>query len=133
AIAGTYGAVATLVLHGWPRFVVLGLVLGGSVAGIAIGQLWLDAPKRVVALPYLVVGWSALAVLPQLWRGLGGTGFILVIVGGLFYTVGALVYARRRPDPWPKVFGYHEVFHALVIGAAALHFAVIAFAVLPRG
>jgi hemolysin III len=132
AIAGTYTAVSVLALEGWARVVILLVVWIGAVGGIALRQLWLDAPKWAVAVPYVVVGWSALAVLPQLVHGLGGVGFTLLVLGGAFYTAGAIVYALRKPDPWPGVFGYHEVFHACTIAGATLHFAVIAAYALPR-
>lgn len=125
-IAGTYTAVAVLALHGLAQVLVLCLVWVGAAAGITLRQLWLDAPKWAVSLPYVVVGWCALAVVPQLVRGLGAGGFALILAGGAFYTVGAVVYALRRPDPWPKVFGYHEVFHTCTAFGAALHFAAIA-------
>jgi len=131
-IAGTYTAVAGLALHGWAQILVLSLVWGGGALGVTARQVWLDAPKWAVALPYVVVGWCALAVVPQLVRGLGGAGFGLVLGGGACYTAGALVYARRRPDPVPGVFGYHEVFHALTVVGASLHFAAIACYALPR-
>jgi hemolysin III len=99
--------------------------------GITLRQLWLDAPKWVIALPYVVVGWAAVAVLPQLYRALGGAGFGLLLAGGVAYSVGAVVYALKRPDPVPGVFGYHEVFHACTIVGAVLHFVVIAWFVLP--
>jgi hemolysin III len=131
AIAGSYTAVAGIALTGWARTTVLCIVWAGAAIGIALRQAWLDAPKWVVALPYVVVGWVAVAVLPQLYRALGGTGFALLLAGGLAYSAGALVYARKRPDPVPGVFGYHEVFHACTIVGAVLHFAVIAWFVLP--
>jgi hemolysin III len=96
------------------------------LGGITLRQVWLDAPKWAVALPYVVVGWSALAVLPQLLRHLGGGGFALVLIGGIFYTAGAIVYALKRPDPFPKVFGYHEIFHACTVVGAVLQFTAIA-------
>ncbi len=132
AIAGTYTAVAGIALRGWARIVVLCVVWGGAVVGIALRQLWLDAPKWAVAIPYVVVGWSALIVVPQLLRALGGTGFTLMVLGGAAYTAGAIVYAVRKPDPVPAVFGYHEVFHASTVVGAALQFALIAAVVLPR-
>jgi hemolysin III len=132
AIAGTYTAVAGLALDGWARAFVLCLVWAGAGAGIVLRQVWLDAPKWVIALPAVVVGWSALAVLPQLVRALGGVGFALILVGGVFYTVGALAYALRRPDPIPHVFGYHEVFHACTVVGATLQFVAISGYVLPR-
>lgn len=132
AIAGTYTAVAQLCLHGWPRLGVLLVVWCGAAVGVAVREIWLDAPKWAVALPYVVVGWCALAVVPQLWRGIGGSGFVLVIAGGIFYSVGAVVYGRRRPDPWPAVFGFHEVFHACTVVGASLQLAAIAAFALGR-
>jgi len=132
AIAGTYTAVAGLALHGWARTLVLILVWAGGAAGVTVRQLWLDAPKWAIAIPYVVVGWCALAVMPQLVRGLSGGGFALVLAGGACYTVGALCYSLRRPNPVPGVFGYHEVFHALTVAGATLHFAAIAAYALPR-
>jgi len=110
---------------------LLCIVWAGAVAGIVLRQVWLDAPKGVIALPYVVVGWAAVVVLPQLFRALGGAGFALLLAGGLAYTTGALVYAAKRPNPIPGVLGYHEVFHACTIVGAVLHLVVIAFFVLP--
>jgi hemolysin III len=132
AIAGSYTAVAVLALSGWSRILILCLVWVGAVAGFTLRQVWLDAPKWAVAVPYVVVGWAALAVLPQLFRALGGAGFGLLVAGGACYTLGAVVYAFRKPDPVPNVFGYHEVFHACTIVGAVLHFVVIAGYALPR-
>ena len=92
--------------------------------------VWIDAPKWVVALTYVLLGWVAVAAFPQLYDAVGLTGITMVSGGGLLYTAGAVVYALRRPDPVPTVFGYHEVFHVLVIVAAALQYAVVAFFVL---
>jgi hemolysin III len=131
AIAGSYTAVAGIALSGWARTAVLCIVWGGALVGIALRQVWLDAPKWVIALPYVVVGWAAVVVLPQLLRALGGTGFTLLLAGGVAYSAGAVVYAVKRPNPVPGVFGYHEVFHACTIIGATLHFAVIAWFVLP--
>lgn len=130
-IAGTYTAVAALVLSGWAQVLVLVLVWTGAAAGIVVRQVWLDMPKWAVAVPYVVVGWCALAVLPQLVAGLGGGGFAVLLAGGLAYSAGAVVYARRRPDPAPGVFGYHEVFHTLTVIGASLHFAALAVYALP--
>ena len=132
-IAGTYTAVAGLCLSGWSRVLVLCLVWGGAVVGIVLRQVWLDAPKWAIALPYIVVGWSAMAVVPQLIHTMGGTGFGLLLAGGLAYTAGAIVYARRKPDPIPTVFGYHEIFHACTVIGAVLHFIAIAAFALPHG
>ncbi|HUO48301.1 MAG TPA: hemolysin III family protein [Acidimicrobiales bacterium] len=131
AIAGTYTAVAGLALTGWAQTTILVIVWVGAAAGITLRQVWLDAPKWAVALPYVVVGWCALLVIPQLLHSLGGAGFGLLLAGGAAYTVGALVYARRKPDPWPTVFGYHEVFHLCTVIGAGLHFYVVAHYALP--
>jgi hemolysin III len=132
AIAGTNTAVAGLALRGWAQVLILSLVWGGAVIGITIRQAWLDAPKWAVAVPYVVVGWCALAVLPQLLHALGGAGFGLLAAGGGFYTLGAVIYSLRRPNPVPGVFGYHEVFHACTVIGAVLHFVVIVHHALPR-
>jgi len=131
AIAGSYTAIAGIALTGWARTAVLCIVWGGAVVGITLRQAWLDAPKWVIALPYVVVGWAAVVVLPQLLHALGGVGFSILLVGGLAYSAGAVVYAAKRPNPVPGVFGYHEVFHACTIVGAVLHFVVIAWFVLP--
>jgi hemolysin III len=131
AIAGTYTAVAGIALDGWARTTLLAIVWVGALLGIAIRQLWLDAPKWVVTIPYVTVGWAALVVLPQLERALGATGFTLVLLGGLAYSAGAVVYAAKRPNLVPGVFGYHEFFHACTVVGALLHYVAIAFFVLP--
>jgi hemolysin III len=130
-IAGTYTAVAGLSLStGWATL-VLALVWAGAAGGIAVRLAWLDAPKWAVAVPYVALGWVALVALPELLHAVGGVGFTLLVAGGALYTLGALAYARKRPDPWPTVFGYHEIFHALVVAALVLHFCLVAFFVLP--
>ena len=131
AIAGSYTPVAVYALSGWARTTVLCLVWGGALIGITVRQVWLDAPKWVIAVPYVVVGWAAVIVLPQLWQSLGSVGFTLLVAGGLAYSAGAVVYAAKRPNPAPGVFGYHEVFHACTIVGAVLHFVCIAGFVLP--
>ncbi len=131
-IAGTTTAVSILALRGGAEILLLTLVWCGAAIGITLRQIWLDAPQWVVAVPYVVVGWSPLVVLPQLVHGLGWLGFSLTIAGGLAYTAGAVVYALKRPDPWPRVFGFHEVFHACTLVGAALFAAVVVFIALPR-
>lgn len=131
-IAGTYTAVAGLSLsRGWAT-IILSIVWAGAVAGIVIRLAWTDAPKWAVAAPYLALGWVAVVPLPELVHVLGGLGFALMLAGGLCYTIGAIAYARKSPDPWPRVFGYHEIFHALVVVAVILHFCLVAFIILPR-
>jgi hemolysin III len=124
-IAGTSTGVAGLALNGWSQALMLSLVWAGAGAGIVLRQVWLDAPQWAVAIPYVVVGWCSLAVAPQLVRSLGGAGFALMLVAGLAYTAGALVYARKRPDPWPGVFGFHEVFHACTVAAFACQYVAV--------
>jgi hemolysin III len=130
-IAGTYTPFAVLVLSQPLGAVVLAVIWTGAAGGIGLSLLWPDAPKPVSAAVYIALGWVAIFALPELVENLGVLGVGLVILGGLLYSAGAIVYARKRPDPAPTVFGYHEIFHVLVVAAAALHFSVIAFIVLP--
>jgi hemolysin III len=108
----------------------LALVWGGAVIGVLKVTLWARAPKKVGVALYVLVGWLAAPIFPALWGRLGPAYVVLLLLGGLAYTVGAIVYARRRPNPYPAVFGYHEVFHALVVAAAAGHFAVALAAIV---
>jgi hemolysin III len=130
-IAGTYTPFALLVLHGDLARIVLIAVWVMAGAGMVLNLLWWNAPKQVTAAVYISTGWVALLAVPQLWDGLGPVGFGLIVLGGILYTAGAIVYARRRPDPRPTVFGYHEIFHLLVIAAAICDFAAIAIYALP--
>jgi hemolysin III len=132
-IAGTYTPVALLALSGTLSRIVLVVVWAGAGAGIVFKLVWIDAPKWLFAGVYVALGWVSLAVFGELPGAIGWLGVAGLALGGLLYTVGAVVYAAGRPNPVPGVFGYHEVFHALVIAAASLHYAVIAFAVVPRG
>jgi len=130
-IAGTYTPFALLVLSGPLADAILVVVWIGAIAGAIVETIWIDHPKWVAALIYISLGWVAVAAFPELWSDMGVAGTLLVAVGGLLYTAGAVVYATQRPNPNPRVFGYHEIFHALVIAAAAAHFAAIAFFALP--
>lgn len=130
-IAGTYTPFALLVLHGALADAILVVVWIGAIAGAAVEIVWIDHPKWVAALIYMALGWVAAVAFPELWSAIGVGGTLLVAAGGLLYTAGAVVYATQRPDPNPRVFGYHEVFHLFVILAAAAHFAAIAFYALP--
>ncbi len=128
-IAGTYTPFAMLVLRGRLAVVVLLVVWGGALVGIASRMLWLGAPKWLSAAMYIALGWVAVAVMPQLVDRAGLATVILLGVGGVLYSTGAVVYAIGRPNPFPATFGFHEVFHVLTIIAATLHFiAVGAFA-----
>jgi hemolysin III len=130
-IAGTYTPFALLVLNGPLADAILAIVWVGAVIGAIVETVWIEHPKWVAALVYISLGWVAVVAFPGLWDGMGVAGTLLVAAGGLLYTIGAVVYATQRPNPNPKVFGYHEVFHLFVIAAAATHFAAIAFFVLP--
>ena len=130
-IAGTYTPFALLVLDGGLATAILIAVWGGALAGALMKLVWIDAPKWVVALSYVLLGWVAVAAFPGMIEELGVGPTAMVAAGGVLYTLGAVVYALRRPDPVPAVFGYHEVFHALVIAAAGIQYGVIAFSVLP--
>ena len=132
AIAATYTPIAVFALSPDSARLVLPIVWGGAVLGIVLRNLWPHAPKPLTAAPYLAVGWVAVIFMADIWRSMGVAGFLLVALGGLLYTVGAVVYATHRPDPWPRTFGYHEIFHLFVIGGAVLHYVGIAFVALPK-
>ena len=132
-IAGTYTPFALLVLDGGLAKAVLIAVWGGAALGIGLKLLWPDTPKWLTAGVYVTLGWVAVIAFPQLASELGPVGMALVAGGGLLYTAGAVVYALRRPDPVPTVFGYHEIFHVLVIAAAVLQFVAVAAYALPAG
>jgi hemolysin III len=127
-IAGTYTPFAFLLASrtGW---ILLAVVWAGALLGILMSVAWTKAPKPLVAVVCVALGWAAVPVLPALKAALGTWAVVLLATGGVIYSLGAAVYALRRPDPFPTVFGYHELFHALVILAAGCHFAVVAGAV----
>jgi hemolysin III len=129
-IAGTYTPFALLVLNGTIATAILVAVWGGALAGIVLNLVWIDAPKWITAIVYVALGWVAVAAFPEMFDELGVTPTMLVAAGGILYTLGAVVYAVRKPDPAPAVFGYHEIFHALVIAAAAVQYSVVAFYVV---
>jgi hemolysin III len=129
-IAATYTPFALLVLHGWPGVAILVAAWLGAAAGVVRELAWPGAPRWLAVAAYVALGWLAIPTAPWMIGALGWKA-LAVLGGGVLYTAGALVYAAQRPDPAPAIFGYHEVFHALVVGAAALMFGVIAFAVVP--
>ncbi|MGZ4701404.1 MAG: PAQR family membrane homeostasis protein TrhA [Ilumatobacteraceae bacterium] len=131
AIAGAYTPIMAVALTGWQKVVVLSAAWGGAVVGMTLEWVPLKVPRPLFTAIYVIVGWSAALAFPQLYRHLGGTGFALVLGGGLLYTLGAVVYALKRPDPWPKVFGFHEIFHLFTLAGAGCHLAAIAFYVVP--
>lgn len=132
-IAGTYTPFALLNLHGTLAEVILISVWALAAAGAIFNLAWWNAPKWVTAAVYISTGWVAIAALPQLWEEMGPVGVGLIALGGALYTLGAIVYARQKPDPNPEVFGYHEIFHLLVIAAAAIQYAAVALYALPEG
>jgi hemolysin III len=132
-IAASFTPVALLALEGTLATVILTVVWGGAAAGVILKLVWISASKWLSAALYVALGWVALVATPALWNQLGWLSVVAFGVGGLLYTAGAVIYACERPNPWPHTFGFHEIFHSLVIAAAATHYAVIAFAVLPQG
>ena len=131
-IAGTYAPVGLLVVRPDWRPPILTIVWGGALLATAAKLVWRGAPIWVAPAVCVALGWTAVVVLPQIAGRIGVTGTALLVGGGVAYTAGAVVYARRRPDPIPHVFGYHELFHALVIVAVACQYAAVAFFVLPQ-
>ncbi|HTZ86693.1 MAG TPA: hemolysin III family protein [Solirubrobacteraceae bacterium] len=132
-IAGTYTPVALLALKGSLANTILIVLWVGAIGGVVFKLAWIDAPKWLFALVYVILGLVTATVFGELPARIGWLGAAGLGAGGVLYVVGAVIYASERPNPWPKVFGYHEVFHTLVLAAAALHYAVIAFAVVPTG
>ncbi|MEU4677317.1 hemolysin III family protein [Micromonospora sp. NPDC023737] len=127
-IAGTYTPFCVLLLEARPATVMLSLVWGGALAGVALKLIWPHAPRWVSAPLYLALGWVAVAMLPQILHEGGVTALVLLLAGGAVYSVGAVFYALRRPNPWPTVFGHHEFFHACTLLAAICHHVAIYFA-----
>ena len=132
-IAGTYTPLAVLALHGWTRLSVLAVVWTGAAAG-AVARLiwrpaWRPAPRWLTTALFIALGWVAVFVLPQLLRGAGTLVVALVLAGGILYSLGALVYALKRPNPSPQWFGFHEVFHALTILAYLTQYVAVSLVV----
>jgi hemolysin III len=132
-IAATYTPVCLLVLSGSLRWVVLVTVWVGALGGVALSVAWISAPRALACACYIALGWVAVIAFPQLSRALPAAPLVLIAVGGVLYTVGAVVYTAQRPDPWPRVFGFHEIFHVFVILAAISHFVALAGWVVLRG
>jgi hemolysin III len=124
-VAGTVTPFAVLVMHGTLATVLLVVVWSGAIGGVALSMLWPDAPKPLSAAMYIALGWAGATTTPQLLDHAGVGAVVLIAAGGILYTLGAIAYARGRPNPWPAVFGYHEIFHALVVAAAICHYAAV--------
>jgi hemolysin III len=124
-IAGTYTPFAAVVLGGDLGLTLLVVIWGGALAGVVLTLVWPEAPRRLVVGVCIALGWIAVGALPEVLERVGPAAVVLLGAGGLLYTVGAVVYAVRRPDPAPAVFGYHEIFHVFVIAAALAHFVAV--------
>lgn len=130
-IAGSYTPVGLLALHGAWQTVVLAIVWSGAAAAIFIRLFWITAPKWLSAAVGISLGWVGIVAMPEIYFRVGLACVLLILAGGILYSLGAVVYALRRPDPFPTVFGYHEIFHLLIVVAVALQYSAIAFYVVP--
>jgi hemolysin III len=128
-IAGTYTPFCALLLSPGKATLLLAIVWAGALGGAAMSLIWPHAPRWVSAPLYLALGWVAIAVLPDILRNGGVTALVLLLVGGAVYSLGAIFYALRKPNPWPTIFGHHEFFHACTLVAAICHQIAIYFAV----
>lgn len=124
-IAGTYTPFAMLAMQPTTGALVLAVVWGGALGGVSLKLAWPNGPRWVGVPVYIALGWVAVFVLPDLLESAGVGALVLLIAGGVLYTGGALFYALRKPDPWPKTFGYHELFHSAVSLAAVCHHVAI--------
>ncbi|HEY2793140.1 MAG TPA: hemolysin III family protein, partial [Micromonosporaceae bacterium] len=125
---GTYTPFCVLLLSPTAATVILSIVWGGALLGVGLKMTTPNAPRWLSTPLYVLLGWVAVAVLPQILHAGGVTAFVLMLAGGAFYTLGAVLYATRRPNPWPKTFGHHEFFHACTLLAAICHQVAIYFA-----
>lgn len=132
AIAGAYTPVAVVGLDQSARRIILIVCWTGAVIGIGLQWVRMALPRALFTTVYIIVGWSIVPFVSQLHARLGTLGLSMIVGGGLAYTLGAVVYAIKRPDPWPTVFGYHEVFHLMTLIGAGLHLATVAFVVMPK-
>jgi len=124
-IAGTYTPFCLLLLHGPLRWVFLGIVWGGAVGGIVLRNTVRQPARWLFVGLYLALGWVAVGIMPDVLRYGGVAVLVLLLVGGAFYSAGAVVYARRKPNPSPRWFGFHEVFHALTLAAFVTHYVAV--------
>lgn len=131
-IAGTYTPVALIVLRGVWATALLGAVWAGAIAGIALKVFGMERTRKLAGTLYIVLGWLAVIAMPWIVPRVGVASLALIVSGGILYTVGAIVLLRRRPDPKPYVFGYHEVWHSMVVAASSCHYAAILLILLAR-
>jgi hemolysin III len=129
-IAGSYTPFVLLAFSGALRAMILALVWSGAALGVVLELRWIHAPRWVSAIAYLAVGWIGIVALPQFFPALGVAAAVLVIVGAALYSVGAITYATTWPNPFPSTFGFHEVFHLLVIAAAVTQYVALSLVVL---
>jgi len=132
-IAGTYTPVCLISLRGAWRTSLLAVVCSGAALAVLSKVCWVGSPKWLSVVLGVALGWVGVAAMPQLVRHAGIAAVALLGTGGLAYTLGAIVYARRRPDPLPHVFGYHEVFHALTIVGLGCQYVAVAYFVVGAG
>ena len=130
-IAATYTPISWYLLPRSAAVTVLLAVWIGALLGVLVMIFWPTAPQITLITLFIIVGWSALMVIHEFWIALSTSGFTLLLLGGVFHTIGAIVYGLKKPDPWPTVFGFHEFFHFCVICGIASHYALIAFIALP--
>jgi hemolysin III len=124
-IAASYTPMGLLVLSGTTKWVVLITVWAGALCGVALSVAWITAPRALCAACYVALGWVAVVAFPQMASSLPVAPVVLIVTGGVLYTAGAVVFALGRPNPWPRTFGFHEIFHVFVILAAVVHFVAI--------
>jgi len=125
AVTGSYTAVTTLTLQGRSEITLLVFVWTAATIGVIIRMAWMQAPSAVIASVYLLVGWSALIEIGALSAALNAIDTALLWGGGALYSIGAVIYAAKRPNPFPRFFGFHEIFHSLVAGAATVHYVLV--------
>ena len=130
-IAASITPFALLVLDGGLAWAALAIAWGGALLGVLLSVLWVNAPKWLTVIIYVALGWVGVICVPQILDALGWWAILGLLLSGVLYTAGAIIYATGRPDPAPRTFGYHELFHSLVTGAAGTHYVVVAVLVLP--
>ena len=131
-IAGTYTPVSLLVLNGPWAIALLSVVWAGAITGVLLKQFGMERTRKITGAMYIVLGWVAVIAAPWFVTRMSAPVLSLIAAGGILYTVGAIIFARKRPDPNPAVFGYHEVWHVAVVAASLCHYVAILLLVLSR-
>ena len=127
---GTYTPFALLCFSGRTQWLVLLIVWAGAALGLLLELVWIDSPRWLSAIAYLAVGWVGILAVPQMFSGIGIPGAVLIMVGGGLYTLGAVIYAAKWPNPFPRTLGFHEIFHLLVVAAAVSQFVAVSLVVM---